>query len=66
MGTYQMIEKDLPEKFSFFLVASMLGIEDGDTESIKALRNTMSQFCKQGYLERISHNMYEKKKPLTK
>jgi hypothetical protein len=61
MGTYQQIEKDLPEKFSFFLVAALLGIEDGDKESLKALRNTMTQFCNQGFIERTSHNMYQKK-----
>ena len=66
MGTYQMIEGQLPEKFSFFRVASLLGLEDTDKESIKALRNTMAQFCKEGYLERISHNMYQKKKKETK
>ncbi len=66
MGTYQLIEGQLPEKFSFFRVASMLGLEDTDKESIKALRNTMAQFCKEGYLERISHNVYQKKKKESK
>ena len=66
MGTFQMIEGQLPERFSFFRVASLLGLEDTDKESIKALRNTMAQFCKEGYLERISHNVYQKKKKESK
>ncbi len=57
MGLYNNIKSDLPKQFSVFQLISVLGI---DTQKVREVRNLLKQFHKQGYIKRISKNMYEK------
>jgi hypothetical protein len=57
MGVYNTIKEDLPKQFSIFQLISLLGI---DTQQVRKVRNLLKQFHKQGYVKRLSKNMYEK------
>jgi predicted transcriptional regulator of viral defense system len=57
MGLYNNIKSELPSQFSIFQVISVLGI---DTQKARQVRNLLNQFHKQGYIKRISKNMYKK------
>ena len=57
MGLYNNIKDELPKQFSIFQLISVLGI---DTSDVRIVRNALKQFYKQGYIKRISKNMYEK------
>ncbi|MFW9947180.1 MAG: hypothetical protein ACFFDN_38885 [Candidatus Hodarchaeota archaeon] len=57
MGLYNNIKDELPKQFSVFQLMSILGI---DAIEVRRVRNILKQFFKQGYIKRISKNMYEK------
>ncbi|NHJ21469.1 MAG: hypothetical protein EAX91_11025 [Candidatus Lokiarchaeota archaeon] len=57
MGVYNSIKEELPKQFSIFQIISVLGI---DPQQVRKVRNLLKQFHKQGYIKRISKNMYEK------
>jgi hypothetical protein len=57
MGVYNSIKEELPKQFSIFQIISVLGI---DSQQVRKVRNLLKQFHKQGYIKRISKNMYEK------
>ncbi|MBY9021682.1 MAG: hypothetical protein KGD67_11540 [Candidatus Lokiarchaeota archaeon] len=57
MGVYNTIREELPKQFSIFQLISALGI---DTQEVRKVRNLLKQFHKQGFVKRLSKNMYEK------
>jgi hypothetical protein len=57
LGLYNNIKDELPKQFSVFQLMSILGI---DAIEVRRVRNILKQFFKQGYIKRISKNMYEK------
>ena len=57
MGEYNSIKEELPKQFSIFQLISVLGI---DTQQVRKVRNLLKQFHKQGFVKRLSKNMYEK------
>jgi len=57
MGVYNTIKGELPKQFSIFQLISILGI---DSQDVRKVRNLLKQFHKQGYIKRLSKNMYEK------
>jgi len=59
MGLYNNIKDNLPIQFSIFQLMSVLGI---DASQVRKVRNLLKQFYMQGYIKRISKNMYQKNK----
>jgi hypothetical protein len=57
MGVYNTIKEELPTQFSIFQLISILGV---DTQEVRKVRNLLKQFHKQGFVKRLSKNMYEK------
>jgi hypothetical protein len=57
MGLYKNIKEELPKQFSIFQIMGALGI---DAQEVRKVRNLLKQFHKQGYIKRISKNMYLK------
>jgi len=57
MGLFNNIKDDLPEEFSIFQIMSVLGI---NASEVRSVRNLLKQFSLQGYISRISKNMYKK------
>lgn len=57
MGLYNNVKDNLPKKFSIFQLMSVLGI---DALEVRKARNFLKQFYLQGFIKRISKNMYEK------
>ena len=57
MGLYRNIEDKLPKQFSIFQLMSTLEINASD---VRKARNILKQFYLEGYIKRISKNMYEK------
>jgi len=57
MGLYNNIEDKLPKQFSIFQLMSILEINASD---VRKARNILKQFYLEGYIKRISKNMYEK------
>ena len=57
MGVYNTIKEELPKQFSIFQLISLLGI---DPQQVRRVRNLLKQFHKQGFVKRLSKNMYEK------
>ena len=57
MGLYNNIKEKLSKQFSIFQFMSILGIDSFD---VRKARNILKQFYLQGYIQRISKNMYEK------
>jgi len=57
MGLYNTVKDDLPKQFSIFQIMGALGI---DAQEVRKVRNLLKQFHKQGYIRRISKNMYMK------
>jgi len=54
---YNNIKENLPKQFSIFQIMSLLGI---DAVEVRKVRNLLKQFYLQGYIKRISKNMYLK------
>jgi len=57
LGLYNNIKDELSKQFSVFQLMSILGV---DSIEVRRVRNILKQFFKQGYIKRISKNMYEK------
>ena len=57
MGLYNNIKDNLPNQFSIFQLMSVLGI---DALEVRKVRNLLKQFHLQGFIKRISKNMYQK------
>jgi len=57
LGLFNNIKEDLPEEFSIFQIMSVLGI---NASEVRKVRNLLKQFSLQGYITRISKNMYKK------
>ncbi len=57
MGVYNSIKEQLPKQFSIFQLISMLRV---DAQEVRKVRNLLKQFHKQGFIKRLSKNMYEK------
>ncbi|MFX1411164.1 MAG: hypothetical protein ACFFA6_12490 [Promethearchaeota archaeon] len=57
MGLYNKIKDNLPKQFSIFQLMSILGI---DAVQVRKVRNLLKQFYLQGYVKRVSKNMYVK------
>jgi len=58
MGLYNRIKDSLHNQFSIFQIISVLGT---DASEGRKVRNLLKQFVIQGYIKRISKNMYQKK-----
>ena len=58
MGLYNRIKDSLHSQFSIFQIISVLGT---DASEGRKVRNLLKQFVIQGYIKRISKNMYQKK-----
>ena len=57
MGVYNNIKEQLPKQFSIFQLIVILRVE---AQEVRKVRNLLKQFHKQGYIRRLSKNMYEK------
>ena len=57
MGLYNSIKEQLPKQFSIFQLIGILGV---DAQEVRKVRNLLKQFDKQGFIKRLSKNMYEK------
>lgn len=60
MGLYSNIKDKLPKQFSIF---QLMGILEIDASDVRKARNILKQFYLEGYIKRISKNMYEKLEP---
>ena len=54
---YNSIKDELSDQFSIFQLMSVLGIE---AQEVRKVRNLLKQLHYQGYIKRISKNMYKK------
>ncbi|TFG14530.1 MAG: hypothetical protein EU535_03145 [Promethearchaeota archaeon] len=57
MGLYDNIKDRIPDQFSIFQFMSILGI---DATEVRKARNLLKQFYLEGYIKRLSKNMYQK------
>jgi len=57
LGLYDKIKDNLPNQFSIFQLMSALEI---DAIEVRKARNLLKQFYLEGYIKRLSKNMYEK------
>ncbi|GAH50763.1 unnamed protein product [marine sediment metagenome] len=57
MGLYNNIKDKLPNQFSIFQLMGVLGI---DAPEVRKVRNILKQFYLQGFIKRVSKNMYKK------
>ena len=57
MGLYDKVKDKLPRQFSIFQLMSALEI---DAIEVRKARNLLKQFYLEGYIKRLSKNMYEK------
>jgi len=57
LGTYNTIKNELSNQFSIFQLMDALRI---DAQEVRKVRNLLKQFYKQGFIKRISKNMYQK------
>ena len=57
MGVYNSIKEQLPKQFSIFQLIDILGV---DAQEVRKVRNLLNQFHKQGFIKRLSKNIYEK------
>lgn len=57
MGVYNSIKEELPNQFSIFQLISILGV---DAQEVRKVRNLLKQFHNEGFIKRLSKNMYEK------
>ncbi|MHA1659085.1 MAG: hypothetical protein ACTSUT_08200 [Promethearchaeota archaeon] len=57
MPLYNNIKDKLPKQFSIFQLMGILGI---DSIEVRNARNLLKQFYIEGYIKRISKNMYQK------
>lgn len=57
MGLYSNIKDKLPKQFSIF---QLMGILEIDASDVRKVRNILKQFYLEGFIKRVSKNMYEK------
>ncbi len=57
MGLYENIRDKLPKQFSIF---QLMGVLEIDAIEVRKARNLLKQFYLEGYIKRISKNMYQK------
>ena len=57
MGLYNNIQDKLHKQFSIFQLMSVLEI---DASEVREARNLLKQFYLEGYIKRLSKNMYQK------
>ena len=57
MGLYKNIQDKLQKQFSIFQLMSVLEI---DASEVREARNLLKQFYLEGYIKRLSKNMYQK------
>ena len=57
MGLYNNIKDKIPSQFSIFQMMSVLDI---DASEVRKARNLLKQFYLEGYIKRLSKNMYQK------
>jgi len=57
LGLYNNIKDKLPKQFSIFQLMSVLEIDASD---VREARNILKQFFLEGYIKRLSKNMYKK------
>lgn len=57
LGLYNNIKDKLMEQFSIFQLMSVLEI---NANEVRKARNLLKQFFLEGYVKRISKNMYKK------
>ena len=57
MGLYNNIQDKLHKQFSIFQLMSVLEIEASE---VREARNLLKQFYLEGYIKRLSKNMYQK------
>ncbi|MHA1526294.1 MAG: hypothetical protein ACTSQD_04625 [Promethearchaeota archaeon] len=57
MGLYDKIKDNLPKQFSIF---QLMGALEIDAIEVRKARNLLKQFYLEGYIKRLSKNMYEK------
>ena len=57
MGLYKNIQDKLSKQFSIFQLMSVLEI---DASEVREARNLLKEFYLEGYIKRLSKNMYQK------
>ncbi|MEJ2278655.1 MAG: hypothetical protein P8Y70_13030 [Candidatus Lokiarchaeota archaeon] len=57
IGLYEKVKNKLPNEFSIFQLMSVLNV---NANEVRKVRNLLKQFHQQGYIKRISKNMYKK------
>ena len=57
MGLYDNVKERIPDQFTIFQFMSILGI---DATEVRKARNLLKQFYLEGYIRRLSKNMYQK------
>jgi hypothetical protein len=57
LGLYDKIKDNLPKQFSIF---QLMGALEIDAIEVRKARNLLKQFYLEGYIKRLSKNMYEK------
>ena len=57
MGLYINVKDKLTKQFSIFQLMSILEM---DAKEVRKARNLLKQFYLEGYIKRISKNMYQK------
>jgi len=57
IGLYENIKNKLPEEFSIFQLMTVLNVS---ADEVRKVRNLLKQFHQQGYIKRLSKNMYKK------
>ena len=57
MGLYNNVKHKLPNQFSIFQLMSVLGT---DALEVRKVRNVLKQWYSDGYVKRLSKNMYQK------
>jgi hypothetical protein len=57
IGLYNNVKDKLPEEFSIFQLMTVLNV---NADEVRKVRNLLKQFHKQGFIKRLSKNMYKK------
>ncbi|TFF88129.1 MAG: hypothetical protein EU550_01890 [Promethearchaeota archaeon] len=59
MGLYNNVKENLSHQFSIFQFMGIIGLEASE---VRKARNILKQLYQEGYIKRLSKNMYEKLK----
>jgi len=57
LGLYNNVKEKLPNQFSIFQLMSVLGTH---ALEVRKVRNVLKQWHSDGYIKRLSKNMYQK------